>query len=167
MEISTNIIERYKKICALAERGEGNEAENAKTMKERLEKKHPGIQLHAFPPKHTQNDRIFQDFRATPDPSVWETFTEKAGDFFSKVKDFTYNAIGIQAAKNLVKEGKFTVRETTRGMHFSYRMDHELVDEVYGLTEEEKFAFLEEAAQIFADELSKHIYDIENDYFED
>ncbi len=161
MEIPTNIINRYKKVCALAERGQTNEAANAKTIKENMEKKHPGIKIEAFP--STKNESIFEDFRSTNENNIWDSFTEKASDFFSKVKDFTYSAIGIQAAKNLVNEGRFTVRDNRSSVSISFRLGDDLLHRIIGLTEEEKFAFLEEAAQQFADQLSVYVYDDDED----
>lgn len=165
MTIPPNIIERYKNISALAERGQANEAQNAKGMLSRMEEKYPGIKDIAFPPKrkktHNQpytNEDIFRDFKKDNESSIWETFTEKASDFFTKVKDFTYGAIGIQAAKNLVSECKFVSRENASSITVACRVPYEVLDRTYDMTEEEKFAFLEEAAQKFADELALHIY---------
>ena len=161
MEIPSNIIDRYKKICALAERGQANEASNAKTIKERMERKHPGIHKIAFPP--STNEAIFEEFRTQAESTVWENFSNRASDFFTKVKDFTFNAIGIQAAKNMVNEGRFTVRDNTSSVSVTYKMPDDLIDRLYDLNEEERFAFLEEAAQQFADHLSLYVYSDEED----
>ena len=167
MGYAANIIERYKKICALADQGKDGEADNAKRLKEKMQKKHPGIHKEAYPPKGSSffdfkgfdDSDLFQREPKKRDSAAWETFTEKAGDFFSKVKDFTFNAMGIQRAKEVAKDCTFTSRENNVSVSVTCRLPDDILDLVFTMTEEEKFAFLEELAQDFADKVSEFIYE--------
>lgn len=179
MGYAENIIERYKKICALAEKGAEGEADNAKRMKAKMETKHPGIEKEAFPPK--KKNGLFDDSRGyegmggfddsdlfrrrSSDRTYgsWDMFTEKAGDFFSKVKDFTFNAMGLQRAKDLAKDIKFRSRENKHNVSITCTIDDDILEAVEEMSHEEKFAFLEQAAQEFADNLEQFLYE-EDEY---
>jgi hypothetical protein len=43
MEYAATLLNRYKKVASLAERGEAGERDNAERQREKLEKKYPGI----------------------------------------------------------------------------------------------------------------------------
>jgi hypothetical protein len=177
MGYAENIIERYKKICALAEHGTEGEADNAKRMKVKMENKHPGINEQAFPPKNKKGMFDFSDLGGFDDSDLfrrrntdrtsagWEMFTEKAGDFFSKVKDFTFNAMSIQRAKDIAKDIKFRSRENKHNVSITCTINHDTLDEVESMSHEEKFAFLEQAAQEFADSLEQFLYEDDGEQY--
>ena len=177
MGYTENIIERYKKICVLADQGTDGEADNAKRMKAKMESKHPGIEKEAFPPKKKKGMFDFEDIGGFDDSDLfrrkntgresagWEMFTEKAGDFFSKVKDFTFNAMSIQRAKDMAREIKFRSRENKHNVSITCTISHDILDEVEDMSHEEKFAFLEQAAQEFADNLEQFLYEDEEEQY--
>jgi hypothetical protein len=47
MEYAPTLLDRYKKVASLAERGEAGERDNAERQREKLEKKYPGISYQA------------------------------------------------------------------------------------------------------------------------
>lgn len=45
------VLDRYRKVWALAQQGEGGERTTAQSMVDKLREQHPGIHLQAFPPR--------------------------------------------------------------------------------------------------------------------
>jgi hypothetical protein len=173
MTYARSIIEKYRKVCVLAKEGTDGEQNTAIHIKNKMEGKYPGIaqQLRWQERQAKEKDEgwgfddrdAFYDEVRPKSTFQWSNLAGVATDFFSKVKDFTDAAIGLQGAKNLVQTAKFTTRENKTGsVSITFRMEKDLINKVAYLTEEQKFAFLEEAAQAFADNLGEIIYEDES-----
>ena len=173
MSYSESVIKRYKKICALAESGTGGEKDAAIAAKKRLEDKYPGIQKELEP---EDPRKVFQDFfsgkgfddsdllrkkqkKKKARSDMWDDLSNRASDFFSRVKDFTFSAIGIQKAKEMAQDCNCSVRSNRASISVNFRISNHTLDVYANMNEDEKFAFLEEAAQMFADTLSDFVED--------
>ena len=176
MTYASSVINKYRKVCVLAREGTDGEQNTAIHIRNKMEGKYPGIaqqlrweQRQAKKKENESGSQGFDDSSAFYDEVKpkstfhWSNLAGVASDFFSKVRDFTDAVIGLQGARDLVKEAKFTTRENKTGsISITFRMEEILLSRLEYLTEEQRFAFLEEAAQTFADSLSDVLYEDES-----
>ena len=175
MMYAESVLKKYKAVCSLADAGSDGERSNAQSIKIKMEKKHPGIdqqlqwqkrneETNTESPGPASSPESFDDshaFHGNPFSQFeWTDFAQKAGDFFSKFRDFTETAIGLQVAKEMAKNASITLRHNPTGsVSLTFRLQPEQLDRLEMLSAEQKFAFIEEAAQQFADQLAYIVYD--------
>ena len=117
MTIPQSVIDKYNKVRMLAQRGEGNEAKNAKRILENMVRQHPGIKEAAAKTRHRekQADRQVYDqpepqgrhwsdvYQEQTEAKVerehrkerWKEWKDKAGSFFQWAAESAHQAFSM------------------------------------------------------------------------
>lgn len=74
--IPESVVERYRKVLAMAERGEAGEQANAQRIVAKLEAEYPGIRVVALGGKRQRGTFVVPE--GEPTPSVWEAAVDAA-----------------------------------------------------------------------------------------
>ena len=90
MEYAATLLDRYKKVASLAERGEAGERDNALRQREKLEKKYPGIGYQTQLREKQEADRAYKgpgafDANSTERWKRWGSMAESAFTWASEV----------------------------------------------------------------------------------
>ena len=90
--VPPDVIAKYRKVKAYAERGEGNERQNARRIMESLEAKYPGLGRAAAAREAFERPGSFVVPEGPPPPGFWEACFDAAGLFMgrSRPEDLLY-----------------------------------------------------------------------------
>lgn len=81
-----SIIDRYRKIKAYAERGEGNERNNAEKLLAAMRAKHPGIDDAVKQKEAFERPGMFVVPEGPPPPGFWEAAFDAAGVMMGRTR---------------------------------------------------------------------------------
>lgn len=157
-EIEERIIRKYANVRKLEdETSEEGERNAARSVRENLEKKHPGlVEAYVYYLKAQENQQM--DPHASDPSWDWRTMAEMAGDFFSHMKDYTEFAFGIAYARKLAAKAKLSVRNNPTGsMTINFKVDALDLDTLEMMTDEQKTAYIVESVDMFEETISEYI----------
>lgn len=166
--IDEKILEKYRKVKALAERGEGGEKKTAQKVLSRMERNYPGIKEEAsaeeeIPPE--PNRPHWSDlWKKQQDSRSWQdhvkNFTHAASGAFEWASHFAGEAFSVHEAQRLAQHHvKITPKDHQTGaLACNIRIPPEVAQRVYQqFTDEQITVFVNTLSQRMASELFFHI----------
>ena len=94
------LLERFRAVDALAQRGEPGERDNAKRIVDRMEADNPGIRRFAYPPEPTHAEPAAGNGRGRP----WERWRDVASSTFDWASKVASEVLAAEQARNLADE---------------------------------------------------------------
>jgi hypothetical protein len=103
-----SLLERYRAVTALAERGAPGERDNARRIMEKMERDYPNIRFQAYPPKPPppppETTEWWESGRARPagsPPNPFNRWREAASGAFTWVSEVASEIIAANQARSL------------------------------------------------------------------
>lgn len=101
-----SLLERYRAVDALAQRGAPGERDNARRIVERMDRDHPNIRAWAFPPQPApEPTEWYESNRARQaGGAAWDRFRDAASGAFSWASKLAQEVMAAEQARSLADE---------------------------------------------------------------
>lgn len=94
------LLERFRAVDTLAQRGAPGERDNAQRIVAKMEADNPGIRRFAYPPEPTPAEPATRNGRARP----WERWRDVASSTFDWVSNVASEVVAAEEARTLADE---------------------------------------------------------------
>ena len=170
-DISEKVLDKYLKVKALAERGEGGEKKTAQDLLKRMERKHPGLKEAAETeesredtPPEPERPHWSDLWRQQQEAKSWQdhvkNFTHAASGAFEWASHFAGEAFSVHDAQRLAQNHvKITPKDHQTGaLACNIRIPPAVAQRIYQqFTDEQLTVFVNTLSQRMASELFFHI----------
>tara|TARA_Y100000034_G_scaffold52210_1_gene64159 strand:+ start:1095 stop:1586 length:492 start_codon:yes stop_codon:yes gene_type:complete len=125
------ILSKYHRVKVLSEQGEPGERTNAILIMQKMQQKHPNIQMEHAVWWHNKSKEENSHHENQPAPTQargfdWVGMANRAQNVFGKMMDFAENAFGVHQAADLVQRCGISKRYNSKSVSFTISVPEEV-----------------------------------------